>query len=203
MAISNWRMSRDGAHPAGLIGPNAILQMLPVLEKLGGPERQAEILAAAGIFHLPDGNSMIPETDAARLHHQLRLEEPLMAPALAAHAGYNTGKYILAHRIPKPAQWLLKGLPKGVAARLLSRAITHHAWTFAGSGHFRAVTPWTFEIEDNPLVRGEISERCLCDWHVGVFTQLYRTLVSRTCTCVETRCGAQTGERCCHFELRG
>ena len=192
----------DGMERApGLIGPNAVLQLLPVLDRLGGPERQASMLAAAGIFEVPDGSHMIPERDAARLHHQLRCEEPELAPALTAHAGTLTAHYILRHRIPPAAQTVLKAMPKWAAARLLSRAIAGHAWTFVGSGRLRVVNAWTFEIQDNPLIRGEASDACLCTWHAGVFAQLYRALVTPDCTCAETSCGAQAPGNPCRFEL--
>lgn len=187
----------------GLIGPNAVLQLLPILERLGGPEGRARMLAAAGIFEVPDGRSMIPEADAARLHHQLRCEEPEMAAALTAHAGRETGNYILRHRIPPSAQRVLKALPKWAASRLLSRAIAQHSWTFVGSGQLKVVDPWTFEITDNPLIRGEASDACLCTWHASVFAQLYRTLVAPDSTCTETCCGAQRGGNPCRFELCG
>lgn len=146
---------------------------------------------------------MIPETDAAQLHQQLRREEPTLAPTLATRAGIGTADYILANRIPKQAQWVLKAMPKGASARMLSRAIAQHAWTFVGSGQLTVADPWTFEIAGNPLIKGETSERCLCDWHVGVFAQLYQTLVSRHAVCVETCCGAQKGADRCRFEVQG
>ncbi|WP_439649779.1 bacteriochlorophyll 4-vinyl reductase [Gymnodinialimonas ulvae] len=182
------------------MGPNAILQLLPLLDRLGGPERREQMLAAAGIFELPDGQSMIPEGDAARLHRQLRLDEPELAPRLSAAAGVATANYIMAHRIPKPAQAVLKGLLPALAARALSKAIARHAWTFAGSGAFAVVDPWHFEIVDNPLIRGERSEVCLCDWHAAVFERLYRVLVSRTARCREIQCGA-LGDGVCRFEV--
>ncbi|MEL7258851.1 MAG: hypothetical protein AAFN80_13550, partial [Pseudomonadota bacterium] len=52
-----------------------------------------------------------------------------------------------------------------------------HAWTFAGSGQFECVSPWTYRIEDNPVVRGEISQAPLCTWHAAVFEHLYQVLV--------------------------
>lgn len=185
----------------GLIGPNAILQLLPVLDRFGGPVWREGVLAEAGIA-VPDGNAMIPEAEAARLHRHLRMVAPEAAAQLAREAGVETANYILAHRIPPLAQWLLKGLPPWAAARALARAIERHAWTFAGSGTFRVVTPWVFEIARNPLIAGEESEGCLCHWHRGVFTQLYRTLVAADCMCEETQCGAQPGAACCRFELR-
>jgi len=195
-------MSEDAHAPAGVIGPNAVLQLVPILDRAVGPDRRAHILARAGIFDLPDGSGMIPETSAARLHSALRAAEPEMAPALAAHAGLATANYILGHRIPTPAQWVLRALPKGPAARLLSRAIAKHAWTFVGSGRFHVIDPWTFEIEDNPLIRGAQSDTCLCDWHAAVFARLYQALVARDCMCMETRCAASHPGNRCRFALR-
>ncbi|PWJ19335.1 bacteriochlorophyll 4-vinyl reductase [Jannaschia seohaensis] len=194
-------MSEDVRSGPALIGPNAILQMLPVLDRLGGPERRGQILARAGIFDLPDGTRMIPETQAAQLHRTLRQEEPILAPALAGEAGRATADYILAHRIPRPAQLLLRVLPAGPSAALLSRAIARHAWTFVGSGRFRVVDPMTFEIADNPLVAGERSEGCLCHWHAAVFARLYHVLVAADATCTETSCGAHSPGHPCRFEL--
>ena len=162
---------------------------------------RSRLLASAGVFEIPDGRSMIPETEAARLHRQLRMDEPDLAPGLASLAGVETANYILANRIPKPAQWALKALPARPAARILSRAIEKHSWTFAGSGIFRVLDPWTFEIENNPLVAEETNSGCLCHWHVAVFQQLYQALVARPCQCTETRCGAQSHGNTCHFSL--
>lgn len=195
-------MSEEADRAQGLIGPNAILQLLPVLDRLDDPERRDRILAEAGIHELPDGTSMIPETDAARLHRQVRLEEPTLAAAMVADAGQGTAEYILANRIPRPVQGLLKALPPFVAARLLSKAIARNAWTFVGSGTLHTPDPWTFEITANPLIAGETSEACLCDWHVGVFQHLYRTLVTPNCRCIETTCGARAPDNRCRFEIR-
>lgn len=200
-ATSKWRTPEDAPRDAGLIGPNAILQLLPVIDHFGGPERLARLLSAASIREVPNGDAMIPEADAARLHRQLRLEEPDLAPRLAARAGRETANYILAHRIPRPVQWMLKALPKGPSARLLSRAIAQHAWTFVGSGRFYVRDPWCFEIEDNPLIRGETSTDCLCHWHVAVFERLYQSLVAPSCQCLETHCAAQGPDNICRFQL--
>ena len=184
-----------------LIGPNAILQLLPQIERIGGAARVAQMLAEAGVFEVPDGSHMIPEGDAARLYQVLRRDEPVLAPELAAEAGRGTADYILAHRIPKPAQWLLKALPAPLAARSLSRAITKHAWTFAGSGAFTARGPWQFEIAANPIVRGEQSDVPLCQWHAAVFEHLYRVLVHPAVSCRETCCCAMQESDICQFSI--
>jgi divinyl protochlorophyllide a 8-vinyl-reductase len=132
----------------------------------------------------------------------LRLEEPELAPALAAHAGTATADYILANRIPRPAQIVLKASPPAFAARTLAKAIARHAWTFAGSGAFTVVDPMTFEVTDNPLIAGERSDVCLCHWHSAVFERLYQTLVAPDVTCHEATCHAQDPELSCRFVLR-
>jgi divinyl protochlorophyllide a 8-vinyl-reductase len=184
------------------IGPNAILQLVPVLDEALGAESRARLLATAGIAQLPDGRSMIDEGPVVRLHQALRAACPDEAAELAARAGRRTGDYILAHRIPKPAARVLAMLPAPFAARLLARAIGRHAWTFAGSGRFRIAgfRPLTFEIDDNPLVRGETSPTPLCVWHAQVFERLYRVLVADDYRATETACGAVTGGAC-RFEL--
>jgi len=201
VATNKWRMSEDAGRAPGLIGPNAILQLLPVLDEFLGQPGRDKVFKAAGVLALPDGNAMIPETDAFHVHRELRRQHPAAAPEIAKRAGINTAKYILANRIPRPAQWVLKTLPAAPSAKMLSAAIAKHAWTFVGSGSFRVVSPWMFEIRRNPLIRGETSEDCLCHWHAAVFERLYQVLVSPGCTCVETQCVAQGCGNTCSFEI--
>ncbi|MFW5655519.1 MAG: bacteriochlorophyll 4-vinyl reductase [Roseicyclus sp.] len=186
------------------IGPNAILQLVPVLEDAAGPDTTAHLLAMAGIFALPDPDAgLTEEGPAARLHQAMRLELPDVAPLLAREAGWRTGDYILANRIPRPAQTLLMLLPARISAPILARAVAKHAWTFCGSGRFAlsSTSPPRFEIADNPVVRGERSETPLCHWHAAVFERLFSALCGRDWTCVETTCCAQ-GARACRFEMR-
>jgi divinyl protochlorophyllide a 8-vinyl-reductase len=186
------------------IGPNAILQLVPVLEEAAGPDTTAHVLAMAGIFVLPDpAAGLMEEGPAARLHQALRAEMPEVAPMLAREAGWRTADYILAHRIPKGAQRLLKLMPARLSVPILARAVEKHAWTFCGSGRFTLAATWPVRVEiaDNPVVRGERSEVPLCHWHAAVFERLFSALCGRNWTCVETTCCAQ-GARACRFEIR-
>ena len=180
------------------IGPNAILQLVPVLDEVLGPRRRDELLAAADIGSLPDGTSMIDELPVARLHQALRQRWPEQAAAISARAGRGTGDYILANRIPGAAKRILEVLPVGLRARLLSKAIAKHAWTFAGSGRFRVVSanPLVFEIARNPVVRDETAAAPICIWHAQVFERLYRALVADDYRAAETDCGAVDGDVC-------
>lgn len=184
----------------GLIGPNAVLQMVPLLDRVGGPDWRAALMARAGIDTLPDGTGMIPEAPVARLHQALRRDRPDLAAGLGWQAGLATGDYILAHRIPRAAQVLLKALPWKLSARVLSQAIARNAWTFAGSGQFLVISPLVFDLRSNPLVRGEVVDHPICDWHRGVFTRLYQTLVHPSLACREARCCAM-GHAACRFEM--
>jgi len=184
----------------GTIGPNAILQMLPVLEEEGGALLRERILSSAGITQIPNGTTMIDEGPAKHMHQALRREVPEDAARIAAEAGRRTADYILAHRIPRQAQLLLKILPAPMAARILSRAITKHAWTFAGSGQFTCRAPLSFALARNPIVAGEHSGAPLCHWHAAVFARLYQTLVHPNARCIETACCAQ-GAPACRFDI--
>ena len=184
------------------IGPNAVLQLVPVLDAHLGTDQRCALLAEAGIGILPDGTAMIDEAPVARLHQALRIRHPAVARRLARRAGLATGNYILKNRIPLPAQRLLRTLPAWLSARLLARAIAQHAWTFAGSGHFRVATgrPLAFEIDDNPVVRGERAVAPVCDWHAAVFERLYCALVADDYVVQESKCAAR-GDGVCRFEL--
>lgn len=185
---------------AAEIGPNAVLQMIPVLDRVLGPPARLRLCQAAGLGAMPSDAGLMPEEPAVRLHQSLRALAPADAALIAAEAGRGTAEYILAHRIPGLAQVLLRALPPGLAAQALSRAIERHAWTFAGSGRFRRLGAWRFELEDNPLIRGEASPGPICHWHVAVFERLYRALVAPDARCRETACAA-AGAPACRFEL--
>ncbi len=184
------------------IGPNAVLQLVPVLDRVVGRAARVRMMAGAGLFEMPDGTTMIDEGPVARLHQHMRRDLPDLAPAIARAAGRRTGDYILIHRIPRPAQALLHVLPAALSARLLAQAIARHAWTFAGSGRFRVASraPLVFEIADNPMVRGEHARAPVCHWHAAVFARLYARLVAPDYTCTEIACCA-TGAPACRFVL--
>jgi len=139
----------------------------------------------------------------ARLHQTVRSVAPEgEGMLLMAEAGRLTADYILAHRIPRPAQALLKILPARLAARVLVPAIGAHAWTFAGSGRFSgcAGPPTVFELTGNPLCAGERATEPVCAWHAAVFQRLFQVLVSPAARVAETSCEAR-GDSCCRFVL--
>ncbi|MBK1636021.1 bacteriochlorophyll 4-vinyl reductase [Rhodovulum adriaticum] len=187
---------------SGRIGPNAVLQLLPVLEAAGGAALRDELLQAAGLNEPPSDTGLMDEGPAAAMHRALRARLPGRAPDLLREAGARTGDYILAHRIPGPAQKVLKLLPPALAAPVLAKAIEKNSWTFAGSGEFRVIStrPLVFELTDNPLIRGESAPHPICGWHEAVFDTLFQTLVDKRLRTRETKCTA-SGSGVCRFEI--
>lgn len=185
------------------VGPNAVTQLSVAIEARCGAATADAVFAAGGLLpyraHPP--SQMIPQSEAVAAHRALYATLARSdAAAIAADAGRRTADYLLAHRIPKAAQVVLKLLPPKTAATLLLKAISRHAWTFAGSGQFgyEITDPVILEIAANPLAMNP------CAWHVGVFERLFRVLVSPSARVVETECTAD-GAPACRFEvhLRG
>jgi divinyl protochlorophyllide a 8-vinyl-reductase len=170
----------DGGFPhpgeGARIGPNAILQLVAVLDNQLGRVARDRVMQAAGQAVPPPDAGMWPEAACRAVHLTVYRDLPDLAPALMTRAGTATADYILAHRIPGAARVLIRAMPAPLAAWLLTAAITRHAWTFAGSGRFRVTArkPLVVEIADNPLAPGTGKP---CHWHAAVFTRLYRALV--------------------------
>lgn len=190
---------------AGCIGPNAIVRVAEVLPGYVGTAAARELFERAGIARYlrapPEG--MVDEAEVLRLHGELRASlGGAVAAEVARRAGLLTADYLLAHRIPRPVQALLKALPAPLAARVLLRAIARHAWTFAGSGRFsaRAGRPCVLTIRDNPLCRGVHADAPVCDFYAATFERLFRILVHREARVREVACEAR-GDAECRFEL--
>jgi divinyl protochlorophyllide a 8-vinyl-reductase len=191
-----------GALAAGRIGPNAITR---VAEALGRDAARGVFRAAAIEARLdapPD--RMVPESEVIALHRALRASlGEREAAAVTRHAGRLTAHYLLANRIPRPLQWLLRHLPAGASARILLGAIGRHAWTFAGSGRFRLLSgrPLRIEIAGGPIARAGPAAEPVCAYYAATFETLFRRLVSPRTEVEEIACEA-TGAASCVFELR-
>ena len=189
------------ANPAR-IGPNSVLQLVPLLDDRLGTGPREMLMAQSGLTELPSDEGLMDEGPAARLHQALRELYPDLVPELTRHAGVRTADYIISHRIPMVVMHLLQNSPPWLSGPLLARTIEKHAWTFAGSGRFRVASkrPLVFELYDNPVVRGEQADAPICHWHSAVFQRLFNNLVDKDLRCRETACCA-TGSDCCRFEL--
>lgn len=186
------------------IGPNAITRVAEALTAARGSAD--EVFAAAGLsqYLVDPPETMVDERDVTALQQALRAELDAASAHRVGHdAGLRTGDYLLAHRIPKPAQRILKLLPPGPASRMLLKAVGKHAWTFSGSGHFSYTLgrPVQVRIQNCPLCRGSQADVPVCDFYRGTFERLFTTLVNRHTQVTETQCQAM-GADACIFEMR-
>lgn len=181
------------------VGPNAIVQCAPALAALGGQDLTRRIYADAGLLRMLDTppDSMVPQDEVFALHRAIADGlPPDQAARVARDAGARTGRYIVENRIPAPARLMLRALPGRASGPALLRAITRHAWTFAGDADVLhdPGPPMRLAILDNPLAVGP------CQWHEAVLQTMFRALVSRHARVRETRCCAR-GAPACIFEI--
>jgi divinyl protochlorophyllide a 8-vinyl-reductase len=140
---------------------------------------------------------MVDERIPRRLFAALTTMWPRAEASAVLHdAGRRTADYLLANRIPGPAQRVLRLLPAPLASRALLAAIGKNAWTFAGSGACTTSHPGkaVIEIKDNPLAVPD------CPWHAGVFEGLFSALVHARPVVAHPRCCA-AGDTVCRFEI--
>jgi divinyl protochlorophyllide a 8-vinyl-reductase len=193
---------------AGRIGPNAITRVAEVLPPRVGSDATRRLFDRAGLLRhlLTPPQAMVDEAEVRALHGVLReaLGVP-MAREVAHAAGQRTADYLLANRIPRPVQQLLKVLPAPLAARVLMAAIRRNAWTFTGSGQFSATTGGrrlcVLAIRANPLCRGVSAAEPGCDFYAGTFERLFQVLVHAGARVREVACEA-CGDAECRFEVR-
>ncbi len=187
------------------IGPNAITQVVAVLQDRVGLASTQTCFQTAGLAaYLEEApQTMVSEHHVAALQATLRdVYGPEMARTISRDAGFRTGDYLLANRIPKAAQLVLRLLPAQWSARILAKAITRHAWTFAGTGQFsfRPGFPFVFQIQNNPLCRMIRSDESVCDFYSATFERIFSVLVHPKSKVIETACES-AGARACVFEI--
>lgn len=192
--------------PRARVGPNAITRVGEALDALYGRATTHAVFADAGLTGYLDAwpDAMVDEREVAGLNRALHAHLPEAGfRRVARDAGRRTGDYLLAHRIPKPVQALLRPAPAWLASRVLLQAIARNAWTFAGSGAFDAAAgrPCVVTIQDCPLCREIRADHGVCDTYTGTFERLFRALVHANAAAAETACQA-TGAPACRFEIR-
>ncbi len=196
----------SSAAPVGRIGPNAVIRLAEALDALESKPVTKRLFIAADLGryaeNLPD--AMVPEREVTALHHHLRSSfSPARAASVSWIAGLRTADYLLANRIPRPVQQLLRLLPKRLAAFILLKAIGRHAWTFAGSSRFTWAMgrPIILRFEDCPLCRGGHATAPCCGYYAATFERLFRQLIAPDTEVRETDCIA-TGGKTCRFDIR-
>ncbi len=166
----------------GRIGPNAVLQVFNVLDDLLGPIETKRLAKRAGLSHhvAAPPSAMVDERDVVALHQAVRASLSAdQARNVLMQAGDRTAAYILANRIPKFAQSVLRALPARPACAILLRAIAKNAWTFAGSGrfNFQAGRPIILTLLDCPACLEVYRREEPCYYYTATFEGLFRSLV--------------------------
>lgn len=191
------------ATPAtGRIGPNVIIQTARALSTRVGDDVADRLLVRSTAYTLADlPQEMVDESTANALVRAVHDAYGLaFARDVMQESGRRTGDYLLAHRIPKPAQWLLPLLPSALALRVLLAAIGRHTWTFAGSAHVHITSgdPAVITIHRCPLCAGQRSSEPLCDFYAGTFGRLAQALLGPDGWAEEVACEAR-GDAACRF----
>jgi divinyl protochlorophyllide a 8-vinyl-reductase len=197
----------DGTPPptAARVGPNAITRMAQALREIEGDDACVEVFLAARLQrHLEaPPTEMVDEMDVSNLHRAAFLHlGPKRAARVSAEAGRLTGDYLLANRIPAPAQKLLRILPRPLAARLLLAAVSRHAWTFVGSGTFSySLSPVIrLKIEGAPICHQLRTEEKVCHYFAATFERLFQAIISKDARVEETECES-AGAAACLFSV--
>jgi hypothetical protein len=119
-------LALDELQRLGRIGPNAIIQTCAELSARPGASDTDTILRDAGIPWAANAppSEMVSEEDVRRLFLAVERRQPAAAAHLLHAAGHRTARYLLANRIPRPVQWLLRCLPArpGAASFAVSMA---------------------------------------------------------------------------------
>ena len=195
----------DAAH-TGRIGPNAVIRLAEALDALESKAVTKKLFIAANletyVHALPD--TMVPEADVTLLHRHLRNDLGAgRAASVSWIAGLRTADYLLANRITRPVQRLLRLLPARLSSFILLKAIGAHAWTFAGTSRFswKMGRPITLTFEDCPLCRHDHASEPCCSYYAATFERLFRVLINADTSVRETDCIA-AGGNACRFEVR-
>lgn len=186
------------------IGPNIIIQTAHTLADRLGTDVAERVLTASTPFSLSGlPTEMVDERSANALIRHLADERgPRFMRSVMEEAGRRTGDYLLQHRIPTPARWILPHLPRRLAMRTLLRAVAKHSWTFAGSArvHVTFGDPAVITIRHCPLCATQRATEPVCDFYTGTFRRLLRHLVHPRAWAEEVDCEAR-GDSACRFLL--
>ena len=191
---------------AGRIGPNAIIQTTAALrEHVGDPRALALVHGATGRSLSEMPTEMVDEDEVNRLVRSMRADlDPALFEAVLHDAGCRTADYLIANRIPRAVQWLMRVLPAPVALRVLLAGIMRHTWTFAGSAAVRIArtrgAPLRLVLTQCPMCRAMHEPAPACHFYAGTLEHLLQRLVTPRARVVEVACEA-AGAGGCEFSL--
>ena len=189
---------------AHTIGPNAIVQTIGALTERYGELEAAAVLTEAAIGYTVERvpRTLVDERAFARLAQAViaRYGET-EARIVFEESGRRTAEYVLANRLPKAIQTLIRSLPAPAGTWLLLRAIGSNASTFGASG--------TYAFELRPNVRIRVANPAfvhvpgVCRYYAGAFTRLLQSLVDARLTLVEETCEREGNAACTFLAFQG
>ena len=192
-------MSEDGTC-AGLIGPNAILQLMPVLDRVGGPELRRADAGARRRVRAARRHADDPRRPRGRLHQALRAALPDLAPALAGRGrpgARPTTSWPIASRAGADAA---EGAARAAGGAGAGQGDRQPCLDLCGIGPFPRAVALSVRDRRQPDRAGRTCRPPVCHWHAAVFARLYQVLVHPDFDCVETGCTAESGVACV-FEM--
>jgi divinyl protochlorophyllide a 8-vinyl-reductase len=191
----------------GRIGPNAVIQTVRALEERCGSAEAARMLAGRPARWLAERPSaMVDERDFRDLVEAIGAAMPAdEASAVLYRSGRLTGEYVLANRIPRIAQTLIRALRRGPGPAILLRAIGANAGTFGESGSYAYTAGGTPRVQiANPVLSASPElAAAVCAYNRGAFEALFRGLIDAQASIVEEHCQATGGNTCTYRIERG
>lgn len=186
---------------AARIGPNSILQTVDVVQAHHGAAAACTVLAASGYAAWCNDppTAMVPEEAFHALAATLVAQYgDSRAAALLIQAGEQTASYLLAHRIPRPFQAVLRRLPPVPALAALLAAVRFNAWTFVGSGDYRYTVRHPAAIV---LTLRQATVPAVVHFFGGTFALLLRELVDDQ-TALSSHALPYAGGLVCTYQVR-
>ncbi len=189
----------------GRIGATALTRLAEALTAGHGACVCHRVFAAAGQAHRLDQppRGMIEDAAVARLHCALvdRLGVAAAA-AVGAEAGRLAAEHLLANRIPRPVQRLLRLLPGRISAAILVRVIARQARSFAGSGQFsfRFADGLTLRLAGGPVSRLLTTGAPSCHFYAASFERVFAAMLGPLVRVRELQCEA-AGAPACVFSV--
>lgn len=182
------------------IGPNAIIQTVAALETRIGVAPAAALLAASTgrtRDRLPE--RMVDETEVISLVHAIAgALPPGDTVEVMTDSGRRTAEYLIANRIPRVAQLVMRVVPRAAGLRILLGAIGRHSWTFAGSADVRITYGGTprLALRRCPMCRDMRRDAPCCDYYTATLEHLVRRLIAPSSTVREVACEAAGADAC-------
>jgi len=133
-------------------------------------------------------SDMVDEVEVSRLHRTLRVGlDRATVREVTRNAGVRTARYLLARRIPRVVQALLKVLPAPWRRACCCRpSVAMRGPSPAAACSPRSQVGRRPDAAGHPLCRGVSDDEPVCSYYAATFEHLFRVLVHPQARVVET-----------------